>query len=487
MSIPSSPPGPSTASPSFDIGSLHEGYRRGEFAPVDIVEEAYRRIAARGEDHVWLALVPREAALRRASELAREVSPRTGPDRLPLYGLPFSVKDNIHVAGMPTSAACPAYAHVATSTATAVTRAFDDGALLIGKTNLDQFATGLVGIRCPTGYCRNPFHPDYIPGGSSSGAGVSVSAGLVSFAFGSDTGGSGRVPAALTNTVGFKPTPGVISVSGFVYANRSIDVCPIFTLTVDDAYRVFEAVRGYDADDIQSRADAADYDIRAQPFDDFRIGSPAADQLNFFGDSLQAASYEQALVRIRNLGGSPVAIDFEPFVELGRMLFDSPMLAERLVDMGELALTGLDTLHPATRAVVSKALGYSAADAHRALYRVRELSRAVNAEMSRCDVLAVPTTGTIYRIDEVEADPLRLNSNNGYYTYFANLAALSAIAVPAGMRPDGLPFGLCLLAPAYGEGALRGLARRFHRESGLNAGATRHPVAPMYMATRSCD
>lgn len=480
MSIPFSLQAPAIASPSFDIGSLHAGYRRGEFTPEDIVDEAYRRIAARGEDHVWLALVPREEALRRARELAREAPPRTGPDMLPLYGLPFSVKDNIHVAGLPTSAACPAYTHIATITATAVTRARDHGALLIGKTNLDQFATGLVGIRCPTGYCRNPFHPDYIPGGSSSGAGVSVSVGLVSFAFGSDTGGSGRVPAALTNTVGLKPTPGVISVAGFVYANRSIDVCPIFALTVDDAYRVFEAVRGYDAADIQSRADAADYDVGAQPFEEFRIGSPAADQLAFFGDGLQSAAYEQSLPRIRKLGGSTVAIDFAPFVELGRMLFDSPMLAERLVDMGNLALTGLDTLHPATRAVVSKALGYTATDAHRALYRVRELSRAVNAEMARCDVMVVPTTGTIYRIDEVEADPLRLNSNNGYYTYFANLAALSAIAVPASMRTDGLPFGLCLLAPAYGEGALRGIARKFHLDSGLRAGATGHPVAPMY-------
>lgn len=480
MSILSSPPGSATASPSFDIGTLHTGYRRGEFTPADIVDEAYRRVAARGEDHVWLALVPREEALRQACELAQRISPRTGPDTLPLYGLPYSVKDNIHVAGMPTSAACPAYTHVATITATAVTRAFDQGALLIGKTNLDQFATGLVGIRCPNGYCRNPFDPDYIPGGSSSGAGVSVAAGLVSFAYGSDTGGSGRVPAALTNTVGFKPTPGVISVAGFVYANRSIDVCPIFALTVDDAYRVFEAVRGYDADDIQSRADAAHYDVGPEPFEGFRIGSPAADHMNFFGDGIQAAAHEQAFARIRNLGGSTVTIDFAPFIELGRMLFDSPMLAERLVDMGGLALTGLDSLHTATRAVVSKALAYTATDAHRALYRVRELSRAVNAEMARCDVMVVPTTGTVYRIDEVEADPLRLNSNNGYYTYFANLAALSAIAVPASMRPDGLPFGLCLLAPAYGEGTLRGLARRFHLDSGLYAGATGHPVAPMY-------
>ena len=465
---------------SLDITTLHAGYRNGSLTPTQVIEEVYRRIEARGDDHVWLSLVPQRVAVERARALETRFPPRSGPDSHPLYGLPFSVKDNIHVAGMATSAACPAFTHVADVTATAVDRALDSGAILIGKTNLDQFATGLVGIRCPTGYCRNLFDPDYIPGGSSSGAGVCVGAGLVSFAYGSDTGGSGRVPAALSNVVGFKPTPGVISVAGFVYANRSIDVCPIFALTVDDAYRVFEVVRGFDPGDDYSRPEAGDYDVSARNDGAFRYGVPSAQHLNFFGDTTQAAAYRTAIERLAAMGGTPVEIDFAPFTELGRMLFSSPALAERLVDLESFLEHHLEDLHPTTRTVLSSARCFTATDAYREQYRMQRLKRAVHAQMARCDLLALPTTGTIYRIADVEADPVRLNANNGYYTYFANLAHLCAISVPASFRPDGLPFSICLVAPPLQEGALRGIARRFHASSGLPAGATGAAVAPMY-------
>lgn len=465
---------------SLDITTLHEGYRSGTLTPSHVIEEVYRRIEARGEDHVWLSLVPQRVAVEQARALEARSPPRTGPDEHPLYGLPFSVKDNIHVAGMTTSAACPAFTHVADVTASAVERAIAAGAILIGKTNMDQFATGLVGIRCPTGYCRNLFDPAYIPGGSSSGAGVCVGAGLVSFAYGSDTGGSGRVPAALSNVVGFKPTPGVISVAGFVYANRSIDVCPILALTVDDAYRVFEVVRGFDPADDYSRPEAGDYDVSPRNYAAFRFGVPSAEHLNFFGDPEQAAAYRASLERLAAMGGAQVEIDFAPFIELGRMLFSSPALAERLVDLEPFLEGHMDDLHPTTRTVLSSALRFTAADAYREQYRMQRLKRAVHAQMAHCDFLALPTTGTIYRIAEVEADPVRLNANNGYYTYFANLAHLCAISVPASFRPDGLPFSICLVAPPLQEGALRGIARRFHASSGLPAGATRFPVAPMY-------
>lgn len=465
---------------SLDINSLHRGYRNGALKPSDVIDEVCRRIAARGDDKVWLTLVPRETAQSRARQLEHEVPPTRGPDTHPLYGLPFSVKDNLHVAGLPTSAACPEFSFVPQVTATAITRALDAGAILIGKTNMDQFANGLVGIRCPTGYCTNLFNPDYIPGGSSSGAGVSVGAGLVTFAYGSDTGGSGRVPGAMSNVIGFKPTPGVISVGGFFYANRSFDVCPIFSLTVDDAYRVFETVRGFDPTDDYSRKDAAHYDICAQALPNFTFGIPGEQHLTFFGDTLHEREFQNAVIALRAMGGKPVEIDFAPFVEVGGMLFNGPVLAERLVDLAPFLEQHMDQLHPATRAVIANASQFSAADAYRAQYRLRQLQRAVEREFAKCDVLVVPTTGTIYRIAEVEKDPIQLNANNGYYTYFANLLQLCAISVPASFRPDGLPFSICLLAPELQEGKLRGLARDFHAARGLTAGATGVPVQRMY-------
>lgn len=469
---------------SLDIGTLHRGYRAGTLKPTAVVEEVYRRIAARGDDKVWLTLIPRETALARARELECDVPATRGPDAHPLYGLPFSVKDNLHVAGLPTSAACPAFSFVPQVTATAVTRALNAGAILIGKTNMDQFANGLVGVRCPSGYCVNLFNPDYIPGGSSSGAGVSVGAGLVTFAYGSDTGGSGRVPGAMSNVIGFKPTPGVISVAGFLYANRSFDVCPVFSLTVDDAYRVFEVVRGFDPADDYSRAQAAAYDISAQSLPGFTFGVPDAAHLTFFGDTLQEQAFYRATAALQGLGGERVEIDFAPFVEVGRMLFNGPVLAERLVDLAPFLESHSDQLHPATRAVLANAARFSAADAYREQYRLRQLRRQVERAFAKCDVLVVPTTGTIYRIAEVEKDPIRLNANNGYYTYFANLLQLCAVSVPASFRPDGLPFSICLLAPELQEGKLRGLARKFHRDCGLTAGATGVPVRPMYSDAR---
>ncbi len=467
---------------SLDINTLHRGYRDGTLTPEAVVTEVYRRIAARGDDHVWLHLVPEVDALAAARDLQARVPPRRGPDVLSLYGLPFSVKDNLHVAGMPTTAGCPAFSHIAEQTATAIVRACDGGAILVGKTNMDQFANGLVGVRSPTGFPVNLFNPEYIPGGSSSGAGISVGAGLVSFAFGSDTGGSGRVPGAMCNVVGLKPTPGVISVAGFFYANRSFDVCPVFALTVEDACRVFEAVRGFDPADDYSLVEAAAYDISPRQPEHFLFGVPAAADLTFFGDRVHERQYAQALERLEAMGGRKVEIDFAPFREAGRMLFDSPVLAERLVDLAGFFESRAQDMHHTTYAVTTKALGYSAADAYKAQYQLRRLKRRVDVEMDKCDVLVLPTTGTIYRIAEVEADPITLNANNGYYTYFANPMQLSAVSVPASFRGDGLPFAICFVAGAMEEGLLRGLAGRFHALSGLPAGATGVPVASLYAA-----
>ncbi len=451
---------------SLDLATLRARYAGRALRPGEVVAEVYRRIAARGDDHVWTCLVPREAALARARELEAR-----GPDGLPLYGAPFSVKDNIHVAGLPTTAGCPAFSHLPAETATAVRRALEVGAILVGKNNMDQFATGLVGVRCAEGHCRNPFDERYIPGGSSSGSAVAVAVGEVAFSFGSDTGGSGRVPAALNNIVGLKATLGAISASGLVYCNRSFDCVPVFALTCDDAWDVFRAIRGHDPDDPYSRDDLTWSESQAAP-ERFRFGIPPAAELTFFGDAAAEAQFGHALAALHAIGGEAVEIDYAPFREATQTVFGGPLLAERLVDYGRLVAEHPGSVHPVVRQIIDGARDYSAEHAFREIYRVQALKQRARAALAEVDLLVCPTAGTIYRCDEVEADPVRLNSNMGHYTYFVNPLDLCALAVPAGRRPDGLPFGISLIGRAGQDALLWRIGRRFHAEVGGCMGAT---------------
>lgn len=455
---------------SLDLRSLAAVYVEGVLTPAGVIEDVYRRLAASDNGHVWTYIVPREEAIERARSIARH----RGNRPMPLYGVPFGVKDNIHVAGMPTSSACDGFRHIADRTATVVARLLDAGAILIGKQNLDQFATGLVGIRSPSGYCRNAFNKDYIPGGSSSGSAVAVAAGVVSFSLGSDTGGSGRVPAALNNIVGLKPTCGLASSAGLIYNNRSFDCVPVFALTCDDAYRVLEVMRGYDPCDPYSREDADTIPLDAPPPTRFRFAVPTGSALTFFGDATAQAQFARTLERLRRLGGEPVEIDFAPFLEAGRMLFNGPLLAERQAEIGEFIARHPDTVHPVVRDIVLSGPRYGGVDVYRCLHRLQALRHAARDELRKADVLVVPTAGTIYRCDEVEADPVARNADMGYYTYFVNPLDLCALAVPAGMRPDGLPFGICFVAEAGRDGLLRRLGGRFHAAANTRLGATHH-------------
>jgi len=449
----------------IDLARLRAGYRARVIRPVDVVESLLERIARRGDDKVWIHRVPAEALLEQARKLEDE-----SPDRLPLYGVPFAIKDNIDLGGHPTTAACREFAYTPPASATVVQRLVDAGAIPIGKTNLDQFATGLVGTRSPYGACRNPFDPAYLAGGSSSGSAVAVAAGLVSFSLGTDTAGSGRVPAAFNNIVGLKPTRGLLSTRGVVPACRSLDCVSIFALTVGDAMEVLAVAQGFDPADPFSRRAAA---APAPGLERFYFGVPAARDLEFFGDREAARLFAAFLKQLEELGGVEVEVDFRPFLETARLLYEGPWVAERYAAIRKLMERRPEALHPVTREVIARGTKPSAVDAFEAYYRLKALRRATAAVWKEIDFLALPTAGTIYRIADVEADPIRLNSNLGHYTNFVNLLDLSGLAVPAGFRTDGLPFGATFLAPAFQEEALGALGMRIQRALGLPLGATK--------------
>ena len=444
--------------PLLAAGALRDGYASGAFTVADVAGEIARRVAARGADAVWIDPPRRDEMMA----LARGIEARRQEGRpLPLYGLPFAVKDNIDWAGRPTTAGCPAFAFAPRRSAAVVERLVAAGAFPVGKTNLDQFATGLVGTRSPHGAPRCVYDGAYISGGSSSGSAVTVAAGLASFALGTDTAGSGRVPAAFNNLVGVKPTRGRLSTSGVFPACRSLDCVSIFSLNVGDGIAVRRVAEGFDALDPWSRAGR---DRPAFPAA-FRFGVPGPGQLEFFGDAEAAELYAAALERLERLGGTRVEVDYAPFREAALLLYQGPWVAERRAALGDF-WERRAALDPAVRAVLEGADRFSAVDAFRALHRLEALRRAVAPVWEAADFLALPTTGTTYTVAQVEADPIALNSNLGYYTNFMNLLDLCGLALPAGFRRGGmtgLPFGITLAAPAFADAALDGIGLRWEQ------------------------
>lgn len=458
---------------ALDLATLGARYQSGDLRPSQTVAGVLDRIARRGDDKVWIHRLPGAALEARAAALERR-----GPAGLPLYGIPFAIKDNIDLAGHPTTAACPEFAYEARASAPVVAALEAAGAIVVGKTNLDQFATGLVGVRSPYGVPANPFDPAYVPGGSSSGSAVAVAAGLVSFALGTDTAGSGRVPAAFNNIVGHKPTRGLLSNRGMVPACRSLDCMSIFALTAGDAAAVLRVAAAYDAADPFSRRAPPQDAPGPAGFAGLRLGVPRRAQREFFGDRDAEALFDAAVARFEALGATSVEVDFAPFLDAARLLYDGPWVAERYLAVREFFERRPDAVHPTTRAVIGGALKYSALEAFDAYYRLKALRRAAAAAWDAADVVVTPTAGTIYRVAEVEADPIGLNSNLGYYTNFMNLLDLCAIAVPAGFLPNGLPFGVTLVAPAFRDAALCALGEVAHRAAVTTMGATRRELPP---------
>ncbi|KUI26656.1 amidase [Mycobacterium sp. IS-1742] len=443
--MPDETRGPAIGPSIAEILASHAG---GTGSPTRTAARVADAIAARGDDGTWLSTVPRGELLAAAEAIERRPGART----LPLYGVPFGVKDSIDVEGVPTTLSCPDYAYVATSTAPAVRRLIDAGALYVGKTNLDQFATGLNGTRTPHTIPRSVYGGELISGGSSSGSALAVALGQVPFAVATDTAGSGRVPAALNGVVGYKPSRGLISTVGLVPACRSLDCITVMAGCIDDVDRVLDVMIARDDDDPWSRDRGPRYDGT-----DIRIGFPPVEQLEFFSDSEMRVAH--LALRERLARRYPVIeVSLEPFLAAGELLYQGPWVAERLVVFADFLAEQPDSIHPVVRDILRGGHRYTAVDAFAALQRLQELKAEAGRLWQQMDVLVVPTIGTTFTVDEVLERPMETNTVLGHYTHFGNLLDLLGVAVPAGVTADGRPAGAMLLGAALTDDTVLHLA-----------------------------
>jgi allophanate hydrolase len=455
----------------LSVAGLRAAYRSGALTPRALVKSLLARIDETREHNAWIhvldeaALEPWLAALERGT-----------PDTLPLYGIPFAIKDNIDLAGVPTTAACPAFAYTPERSAHVVERLLAAGALPIGKTNLDQFATGLVGTRTPYGITRNAFDPAYLSGGSSAGSAVAVALGLVSFSLGTDTAGSGRVPAAFNNLLGVKPTRGLLSARGVVPACQSLDCVSVFALDAADAASVMDIAAGYDAEDPYAREAAP----TAAPVAGFVVGIPS--KLETAGDPETEAAFARAVGALAAAGASVREVDLAPMLAAARLLYEGPWVAERYAAIEAFIAARPDALHPVTRAIIEPAARRTAVECFAAQHRLQALKREADAVLAGVDCIMTPTAPTIFRIDDEQREPLALNSTLGHYTNFMNLLDYAAVAVPAGFGVNGMPYGVTLFGPAFSDAALLAYADRLHRQLAIPVGMTARLPAPLSAA-----
>ena len=454
----------------LSLPALRAQYLDASLTPLALVEKLHAHMLAEDAEldrHVWI----RRLSLAEMSTYASALEGRD-PATLPLYGIPFAIKDNIDLAGVATTAGCPDYAFTPDKSATVVQRLIDAGAIPVGKTNLDQFATGLVGVRSPYGACRNAINPDYVSGGSSSGSAVSVALGLASFSLGTDTAGSGRIPAAFNNLIGLKPSCGRLPSTGVVPACRTLDTISVFALTATDAASVLAVAEGVDTADAYSRPmPPAGHNFGAKSF---RFGVPRAQDLQFHGNAEGPAQFASAVAQLVALGGTKVEVDLSPFLAVATLLYEGPWVAERYAAIRPFIESRPEALHPVTLAITEKGISISAPDTFAALYKLKALEVQTQSSWATMDCLVLPTASTPYTIAAVEADPIRLNSNLGYYTNFVNLLDLSAVAVPTGFMTSGMPCGVTLVARSGQDFSLLTLAARLHPASVSTVGATTH-------------
>jgi allophanate hydrolase len=455
----------------FTLPSLRAAYVAG-LSPEAVAAESLRRIAASGDPGMFISLTSAEALAAEARALGA-----FDPDR-PLWGVPVAVKDNIDVAGLPTTAACPAWEYLPERDAFVVAQLRAAGALIVGKTNLDQFATGLVGVRTPYPVPINALDPEIVPGGSSSGSGVAVARGCVALALGTDTAGSGRVPAGLNNIVGLKPSLGALSSVGVVPACATLDTVSVFALTVADAWAGFAAMAVPDPEDARGRPAvlAAPSPLPAG----IRIGIPDAGSIRFFGDAAQAEMFIATCDALALEGATLVPIDFAPLYDVAQLLYDGPWVAERHTVIAELMASYPEAVDPTVRGIVGKALGISATDTFRGLYRLTELRHSVRPVLASVDLLCVPTFPTFYSRADLAADPVGPNSRFGTYTNFVNLLDMCGLAVPTPARRDGRPGSVTLLAPAGKDRLLADIGSGIEAWGDRTLGATgwARPAAP---------
>lgn len=458
--------------------SLGKAYSSG-VSPVQIIEQVYARIEDVNDPGIFLCLFPKEDLLVEAEALGPY-----DPEK-PLWGVPFVIKDNIDVAGKTTTAACPDFAYTPDETAFVVQRLQEAGALLIGKTNLDQFATGLVGVRTPYGAPKNAIDPEIVPGGSSGGSGVAVAHGIASFSLGTDTAGSGRVPAALNNIVGLKPTLGALSATGLVPACRTLDTISVFALTVDDAYAAYKVAAQFDPQDGFARP--VNTPALVAPPTTLTLGIPSQASIRFEGDDAQAQSFAATVEALKNAGATITEIDFTPLYEIAEMLYFGPWVAERYVATESLMATNPDALFPVTRKIIGSAVGKTAAETFRGYYKLKELAGGFRPALEACDALCVPSIPAFATVAALEADPMGPNNMLGTYTNFVNLMDLCAIAVPTPARPDGRPGSVTFIAEAGADAKVAAIATSVEALGARKLGATPWACQPTPLPNGPAD
>ncbi|WP_439862935.1 allophanate hydrolase [Pseudomonas antarctica] len=446
---------------NLQLDTLRTAYLRGDTDPRTVLLNAREKAEQLNPDyHLFIHLLS-------VAELEPYLVALEGrdPSQLPLYGVPFAIKDNIDLAGIPTTAACPAFAYVPERSATIVEQLIALGAVPLGKTNLDQFATGLNGGRSPYGACPNSVLAQYPSGGSSAGSSLAVALGVASFALGTDTAGSGRVPAALNNLVGLKASKGLISTAGVVPACRTQDCVTTFTRTAREASQLLALTAKLDPLDAYSRQNPAWNDASAfgtpRPF---RFGVPRAQDLEFFGCEQGPQLFQQAIDRMIALGGEPVEFDLSPFLEAARLLYEGPWVAERYSVAGELMERDSDAVLPVIRAVLAKAPAVTGVDTFRAQYRLQSLKAQCDVLLEGLDCVLTPTIGRPVTREELRAEPVLRNAELGYYTNFMNLLDYAAVAVPSGFMHNGLPWGVTLFGRTFTDQYLLGVADALQRQ-----------------------
>lgn len=445
----------------YRISSLLNAYRNHELSPRAVIDESLRRIE-NAPSSIWIS---RESSEQLDAYLKRLDA--HSPADLPLYGIPFAVKDNIDLEGLPTTAACPDFSYRPKRSAFIVERLVELGAIPLGKTNMDQFATGLVGIRSPYGAIPNRFAPEYISGGSSSGSAAALAYGLCSFSLGTDTAGSGRVPAAFNNLVGVKPTRGLLSTSGVVPACKSLDCVSIFALNHSDARYILAIAAAEDIEDDYSRSAPWCGNGKADRLpENWTFGVPENSELDFFGNEDFRKAFDKAVSIFEKAGGKKVSISFSPFLEAARLLYEGPWVFERYEAVGKFIEEHPDSIHPVTRSIIAPKRIPHPSEVFTGFHRLQGKKKIADREFSKVDVLLTPTAGTIYRTGEVEKDPIRLNSNLGYYTNYMNLLDYSALAIPAGFSNSSdpavtrFPFGVTIVGKAFDDFKLFDVAEK---------------------------
>ena len=453
--------------------SLKTAYANGELTPAALMADIRQRSAEYTDRNIWIHLLSEEEQAPYLQALESK-----SPDDCPLWGIPFAIKDNIDLAGIPTTAGCPEFAYTPEQSATVVQQLIDAGAVPVGKTNLDQFATGLNGTRSPYGECRNAFDPAYISGGSSSGSAVSVALGLASFSLGTDTAGSGRVPACFNNLVGVKPSIGLLSSTGLVPACRSLDCITLFAYNSDDANLALSVAEGFDPADGYSRDNpfsnqSRHYGLASGPL---KVGVIKPEQLKFFGDEGYQQAYTETLAKLAQEGFELVEFDYQPFDEAALLLYEGPWVSERFLAIENLMETNPDAVHPVVRGIVAGGKTPLATSLFKAQYRLEELRQVCVDSLKQFDCVLTPTAGRLFTIEEMLAEPVLHNSQLGYYTNFMNLLDMASVAVPTGFTSEAKPFGVTLVSTTFSDRKLLSIANRIQQALPLNAGASDSPA-----------